>query len=75
MITQNIQGSFIIQPTDNTKRYGNAVIQADNNSTVIIGQMITPNIQENIIIQPDENIKYLAIGFYSKKIVHYIFLK
>jgi hypothetical protein len=68
MITLNIQGSVFIQPTDNTKRYGNAV-QADNNSTVIIGQMITPkkNIQENIIIQPDEYTKYSAIGFYSKK--------
>ncbi len=66
MITPNIQGSVIIQPTDNTKCYGNAVIQADDNITVIIGQMITPNLQENIIFLPDENTKYLAIGFYSK---------
>jgi hypothetical protein len=67
MITPNIQGSVIIQQTDNTKCYGNAIIQADGNITVIIGQIITPNIQENIIIQPDENTKYLATGFYSNK--------
>jgi hypothetical protein len=53
MITPNVQGGVIIQPNDNTKSYGNAVIKADNNIT--------------FIIQTDDNTKYSRKYYYPAR--------